>query len=98
MKKNIRQGEPPHVRRSTIKRFWYLAVSNVFLKNFAQKDRLAMIASLAVILPDFWLKHYEKILATDMPQKIDMLENMNGKSPNSRAISRTNLGLLEMIS
>ena len=36
---------------------------------------------LTVILANLWLKDLEKVLALDIPQKIDILEDMNGKCP-----------------
>ena len=75
--------------------FLFMAVSNVHFKCnitwYVQKNGLAMGASLAVILANFWQKDYEKVLAIDIPQKIDILEEMNGKCPkcNSRVNLRT---------
>ena len=76
-------NEPQDLLRSTMKRLFYMSVSNVHFKCndtwCVQKDGLAMGASRAVILANLWLKNYEKILAMDIPPKIVILEDMNGK-------------------
>ena len=63
----------------------YMAVSYVHFKCndtwHVQKDGLPMSASLAVTMAKFCLKDYEKVLAIVIPQKIDILKNMNGKCP-----------------
>ena len=40
-----------------------------------------MGASLAVMQANLWLKDYEKFLEMDIPQKIDILEDMIAKCP-----------------
>ena len=79
------QNELPDLSRSTRKRFLYTAVSNVHLKCnkkcYGQKNVLAMGASLAVMQANLWLKEYEKLLEMDIPQKIDILEDMIAKCP-----------------
>ena len=68
-----------------MKRLFYMAVSYFHFKCkdtwYVQKEGLAMGASLTAILPILWLKDYEKVLAMDIPQKIDILKDMNGKFP-----------------
>ena len=65
-----------------------MAVSNVHFKCnkkcYGQKDGLAMGASLAVMLANLWLKNYEKCLEIDIPQKIDILEDMIAKCPKCK--------------
>ena len=82
------QNELPDLSRSTRKRFLYMAVSNVRFKCnkkcYGQKDGLAMGASLAVMLANLWLKNYEKFLEMDIPQKIDILEDMIAKCPKCK--------------
>ena len=62
-----------------------MGVSNDHFKcnklSYVQKDGMPMGASLAVILASLWLQNYEKVVAIDIPQKIDLLEDMNGKCP-----------------
>ena len=85
LKKLYSQNEGPDLSRSTMKRLSYMDVSNVFFKCnnswYVQEDGLVMGASPAVTLAHLWLKDYKKVLAMDMPQKIDMLEDMKEKRP-----------------
>ena len=82
------QNELPDLSRCTRKRFLYMAVSNVHFKcnkkSYGQKDGLAIGASLAVMLANLWLKDYEKFLDMDIPQKIDILEDMIAKCPKCK--------------
>ena len=82
------QNELPDLSRSTRKRFLFMAVSNVHFKCnkkcYGQKGGLAMGASLAVMLANLWLKDYENFLDMDIPQKIDILEDMIAKCPKSK--------------
>ena len=65
-----------------------MAETNVHFKFndtwYVQKDGLDMGSSLAVILANVWLKDDEKVLAMDIPEKIDVLEDMNGKYPKCK--------------
>ena len=82
------KNELPDLSRSTRKRFLYMAVSNVHFKCnkkcYGQKDGLAMGASLAVMLANLWLKDYENFLEMNIPQKIDILEEMIAKCPKCK--------------
>ena len=83
------QKDSPDLSRSTIKRLLYMAVSNGHFKcndpTCVQKVGFASAASMAVILRNFWLKDYEKVLAIDNPQKINIPEDMNVKCPKCNA-------------
>ena len=58
--------EVPEIPRSAMKSLLRLAVSNVHFKGskmwYTQSDGLAMVASLAVILANLWMKSFEKSL------------------------------------
>ena len=43
-----------------------------------------MGAPLAVMLANLWLKDYEKFLDMNIPQKIDILEEMIAKCPKCK--------------
>ena len=66
LKELYSSDEVPEIPRSAMKRFWRLAVTNVHPKCnkmwYTQSDGLAMGASLAVILANFWMKSFEKSL------------------------------------
>ena len=85
LKKLYSQIEPFNMSRSKMKRPLFMAVSNVHFKCndtcYVLKDGLAMSAHLAAILANLWLKDYEKCLAMDSTQNIDILNDMNGKCP-----------------
>ena len=72
LRKLYEQDEPPSIVRETMKRLLNMAVSQVHFKCneawYAQKDGLAMGASLAVILANLWLKQYETALSRDVPE------------------------------
>ena len=76
------QVNPPETSRKTMKKLLNLAVSKVHFKCnglwYVQKDGLAMGASLAVILANFWLKKYEPALKKEVP-KLTVLSAGNKK-------------------
>ena len=62
----------PEIPRTTMKRLLDLAVTNVHFKCnescYCQKDGLAMDASLAVILANYWMKSLEPQLKLLTPK------------------------------
>ena len=79
------QDEPPSIARKTMKRLLNMAVSQVHFKCnetwYGQKDGLAMGASLAVILANFWLKQYKTALSRDIPEMFWPEKDLNGICP-----------------
>ena len=65
------RDDKPDIPRTTMKRLLELAVTNVHFKCnefwYCQKDRLAMGASLAVILANLWMKSWEPQLKLQTP-------------------------------
>ena len=63
-----------------MKKLLNLAVNKVHFKCnglwYVQKDGLAMVASLAVILANLWLKEYEPALEKELP-KLTVLNEGN---------------------
>ena len=66
------RDDKPDMPRTTMKRLLELAVTNVHFKCneswYCQKDGLAMGASLAVILANFWMKLLEPQLKLQTPK------------------------------
>ena len=71
LQKLYNQQSPPEIQRATMKRLSNMAVSKVYFKCndswYVQVDRLAMGASLAVILTNPWLKENEFALRQKIP-------------------------------
>ena len=85
LRKLYEQDEPPSIARKTMKRLLNMAVSqNHFKCNetwYVQKDGLAMGASRAVILANFWLEQYETALSRDIPEIFLPEKDLHGICP-----------------
>ena len=62
-----------------------MAVSQVYFKCnetwYVQKDGLAMVATLAVVLANLWLKQYKTTLSRDIPEMFLPKKYLNGICP-----------------
>ena len=71
LQKLYSQESPPEIQRANLKRLLNMAISKIYFKCndswHVQVDGLAIDASLAVILPNLWLKEYEFILRQEKP-------------------------------
>ena len=51
---------------------------------YAQKDGLAMGASLEVILANLWIKEFEPVLRKEIPKICKPIEDLQGICPDCR--------------
>ena len=86
--KSYDEEKPPEIPGNTTKRLLNLAVGQVHFQFndmwYTQKDGLAMGASLAVILANFWMKEFEPVLRKDIPKIYKPMEDLNGICPECR--------------
>ena len=85
LRKLYEHNQPPSIARKTMKRLLNMAFNQVHFKCnetwYVQKDGLAMGASLAVILANFWLKQYKTALSRDIPEIFLPEKDLNGICP-----------------
>ena len=87
LRKLYEHNQPPSIARKTMKRLLNMAVSQVHFKckeTWYVQDGLAMGASLAVILANFWLKQYKTALSRDIPEMFLPEKDLNGICPESK--------------
>ena len=88
LKKIHEPEKTPDIARITIKRLLNLAVGQVHFKCndmwYAQKDGLAVGASLAVILVNLRMEEFGPVLRREFPKICNPIEDLNDICPESR--------------